>query len=103
MAYFRYVLLVKPFVFLSQVQQVFYFDDSSKPRWKVILHKEPWSKHVFLNAYGEYISTNEYEHVLDAQGAMPNTPIAPINVGTILLFREESWLLNESLQLSVEK
>ncbi len=74
MANFKHVLLngVEPFVFLSQVQQVFYFDDSSKPWWKVILHKETWSKHMFLNTYGEYINTNEYGHVLDAQGDMPN-------------------------------
>jgi hypothetical protein len=63
---------LRQFVFLSQVQQVFYFDESSKPWWKVILHKETWSKHMFLNTYGEYINTNEYGHVLDAQGDMPN-------------------------------
>jgi len=27
---------------------------------------------MFLNTYGEYINTNEYGHVLDAQGDMPN-------------------------------
>jgi hypothetical protein len=46
--------------------------------------------HVFLDTYGEYISTNEYGSVLDAQGAMPNAPTTPSNVGAILLSREES-------------
>jgi hypothetical protein len=78
----------KPFVFPSQVQQVFYFNDSSNPWWKVILHKESWNKRVFLNTYGEYISTNEYGSVLDAQGAMPNAPTILSNVGATLLSKE---------------
>jgi hypothetical protein len=57
------------------------------------LHKEPQKKHVFLNTYWEYISTNKYGSVLDAQGAMPN-------VGAIFLSREESLILSESKQLS---
>jgi hypothetical protein len=56
----------EPFVFPSQVQQVFYFNDSSNPWWKVILYKKPWNKCVFLDTYGEYINTNEYGSVLDA-------------------------------------
>jgi hypothetical protein len=91
------------FVFPSQVQQVFYSDDYSNPWWKVILHKEPWGKRMFLNTYGEYINTNEYESVLDAQGAMPNAPTTPNNVGAILVSREESLLLNESHQLNLER
>jgi hypothetical protein len=74
----------EPFVFPSQVQQVFYSDDFFTPWWKVTLHKEPWSKCVFLNTYGEYINTNEYGSVLGAQGAMPNAPTTPSNVGVIL-------------------
>jgi hypothetical protein len=62
----------EPFVFPSQVQQVFHSNDYSNPWWKVILHKEPQNKCMFLNTYDEYISTNEYGSVLDAQGAMPN-------------------------------
>jgi hypothetical protein len=40
---------------------------------------------VFLDTYGEYINTNEYGNVLDAQGAMPNALTIPNNVGAILL------------------
>jgi hypothetical protein len=93
----------EPFVFPSQVQQVFYFDDSSNPCWKIILHKEPRSNHVFLYTYGECINTNEYGNVLNAQRAMPNAPTTLSNVGAILLFSEESLLFNESRQLSLEK
>jgi hypothetical protein len=93
----------EPFVLPSQVQQVCYFDDFSNPWWKVILYKESQNKHVFLDIYWEYISTNKYGNVLDAQGAMPNTLTTPSNVGAIFLSREESLLLNESKQLSFEK
>jgi hypothetical protein len=58
---------------------------------------------VFLDTYGEYISTNEYGSVLDAQWAMPNAPTIFRNVGAIFLFREESLLLSESNQLSLER
>jgi hypothetical protein len=34
---------------------------------------------------------------------MTNAPTIPNNVGAILLFREESLLLNESIQFSLEK
>jgi len=91
------------FIFPSQVQQVFYFDVFSNPWWKVILHKEPRSKRVFLDTYAEYISIHEYKSVLDAQGAMPNAPTIPSNVGAIFLSREKSLLLNESRQLSLER
>jgi hypothetical protein len=92
----------EPFFFPSQVQKDFYFDDFSNPWWKVTLHKEPWSKCVFLNTYGECISTNECGSVLDARRAMPNAPTTPSNVGAILLSREESLLLNESRQFNLE-
>ncbi len=58
---------------------------------------------MFMDTYGEYISTNEYGNVLDAWGAMPNAPTTPSSVGAIFLFREESLLFNESRQLSLEK
>ncbi len=93
----------KPFVFPSQVQQVFYFDDSSNPWWNVILHKEPRSKCMFLDTYGEYINTNECGSVLDARMEMPNAPTTSNNVGAIFISKEESLLLNESKQLSLER
>jgi hypothetical protein len=39
--------------------------------------------------YGIKINTNEYVSVLDAQGAMPNAPTTPSNLGAILPFKEE--------------
>jgi hypothetical protein len=67
------------------------------------LHKEPQNKRVFLNTYGEYISTNGYGNVLNAQGAMANAPTTLSNVGAILLSKEESLLFHESRQFNLEK
>jgi len=58
---------------------------------------------VFLNTYGEYVNTNEYGNVLDAQGEMLNAPTIPSNVGAIFLSKEESLLLNESKQFCLER
>jgi hypothetical protein len=58
---------------------------------------------MFLDTYGEYISTNEYGSVLGARGAMPNAPTTPNNVGAILLSKEESLLLNESKQFNLKR
>ncbi len=58
---------------------------------------------MFLDTYGEYINTNEYGNVLDAQGAMPNAPTTLSNVGAILLSTKESLLFNESKQLNLER
>jgi hypothetical protein len=58
---------------------------------------------MFLDIYGEYISTNEYESVLDVRRVMPNAPTTPNNVSVILLSREELLLLNESRQFNFER
>jgi hypothetical protein len=38
--------VTEPFVFPSQVQQVFYANEPSTPWWKVVLHKEARSKRI---------------------------------------------------------
>ncbi len=58
---------------------------------------------MFLDTYGEYISTNEYGSVLDAWGAMQNAPTTSNNVGKLLFSKEESLLLNELMQHNFEK
>jgi hypothetical protein len=78
-------------------------NDFFNPWWKVILHKESWSERMFLDTYGKYINTNENGSVLDAQKAMPNAPTNPSNVGAIFLCKQESFLLNKSKQLNLER
>jgi hypothetical protein len=50
---------------------------------------------MFLDTCGEYISTNRCGNVLDAQGAMPNAPMTPSNVGAIL-GRNHYYSMNQS-------
>ncbi len=89
MANFRHMLLedIEPFVFPSQVQQVFYVDDRHTPWWKVVLHAEPRNRCVFFDTYGEYISTNEDGNALDAPYTMLDAPTIPNRIGAILLSR----------------
>jgi len=105
MANFRHMLPkdIEPFVFPSQVQQVFYADDQYTPWWKVVLHAQPQSRHVFFNTYGEYISTNEDDNGLDAPYTMLNAPTIPNRICAVLFSRAESLLLNEARQLCVER
>ncbi len=58
---------------------------------------------MFLDTYWDYINTNKYGSVLDAQGAMPSALTTPSNVGAIFLSKEESLVFNESRQLSFER
>jgi hypothetical protein len=39
----------KPFVFLVQVQQVFFMDEEQNPSWKVVVQKEFRSSHIMTN------------------------------------------------------
>jgi hypothetical protein len=105
MVNFRHMLpeYIEPFVFPSQVQQVFYADDQHTPWWKVVLHVEPRSRRVFFDTYGEYISTNEDGNALDAPYTMLYAPTIPNMIGVVLLSRAESLLFNEARQLCVEK
>jgi hypothetical protein len=57
---------IEPFVFPSQVQQVFYVDDRHTPWWKVVLLAKPPNRRVFFDTYGEYINTDEDGNALDA-------------------------------------
>jgi hypothetical protein len=58
---------------------------------------------MFLDIYGEYISTKKCGSVLDARRVMPNAPTTPNNVSAILLSREKLLLLNESKELNLER
>jgi hypothetical protein len=48
--------VIEPFVFPSQVQQVFYGNEPSTPWWKAVLHKEAWSKRIVVKNNEEICS-----------------------------------------------
>jgi hypothetical protein len=64
---------------------------------------EPWSRRVFFDTYGKYISTNEDGNALDAPYIMLDAPTIPNMIGAVLLSRVESLLFNEARQLCVER
>ncbi len=58
--------------------------------------------HVFRHLWGSTLSQMNME-LLDAWKAMANAPTIPSNVGATILSREESLLLNELMQLSLQR
>jgi hypothetical protein len=55
LAKFRHLLheLDEPFVFPSQIQQVFFWNGPNTPFWKVLLHREPRSGRVVANTFDQ--------------------------------------------------
>jgi hypothetical protein len=49
--------MAKPFIFPSQVTQVFFLDDLRKPGWKVVLWKEARSRREVVNIEDVFITT----------------------------------------------
>jgi hypothetical protein len=105
MVKFKHILLkdIEPFVFPSQVQQVFMLMTDTPHGGRLYLHVEPWNRGVFFDTYGEYTSTNEDGNALDAPYTMLDAPTLPNKIGVILFSRVESLLLNEARQLCVER
>lgn len=55
----------KPFVFPSQVEQVFFYDSIQKPGWKVILHKATRSRQVVGDQNNVTLPTNPMLDIVD--------------------------------------
>jgi hypothetical protein len=51
---------------------------------------EPWSRRVFFDTYGEYISINEDGNALDAPYTMLDAPTIHNMIGAILLSKAKS-------------
>jgi len=90
--------VTEPFVFTSQVQQVFYVDELNISRWKVVLHKEARSKRIVAEN-SEEINTH-IDNVIGIEVALiilevlSNTTF----VGAIGLTRLEVILVATGLQ-----
>jgi len=73
---------------------------NSNPRWKIILHAETQSRHIFLNTYKEYISTNELINLLLGQNELLETNTITLIKGLWVhflsfLFLHKNKTLNE--------
>ena len=88
--------MAKPFIFLSQVTQVFFSDIINKPGWKVVLRKEARSRREVVETTDAFIST-----IVESAGLRaPESLLAPTEhvnlVGAIELSPEENLLAHAS-------
>ncbi len=60
------------FVFLAQVQQVFFWSEPKTPWWKVVLGREPKSRWVVVDTYDDCIDTRGVMSRLEAPLEFPN-------------------------------
>jgi hypothetical protein len=81
------------------VQQVFYADDPNMPGWKVVLHKEPRSKHRYISDSDEVTMLDNLIGV-DVPLEFPKVPRNMALVGAIELTRANAILAVEKLQRS---
>jgi hypothetical protein len=87
----------EPFVFPSQVQQVFFWNEPKTPWWKVVLHKKPKSWQVVANTYDDCIDTCGGVVGLEALLELIDLNSNRALVGAIELNREETFLVVQTL------
>jgi hypothetical protein len=87
----------EPYVFPTQVQQVFYAHEPSTPWWKIVLHKEPRSKQVVVENSKEINIL--VDNVIDTEAPLqiPEAPSDTTLVGAIELIRADAILATEGL------
>ncbi len=91
----------EPFVFLSQVQQVFFWSDTKTPFWKIILHKEPSSQQVMANMYDGCLETHRKAFGLEIPLDFVDVDRNRTLVYAIELSREDAFLVTQALKGSL--
>ncbi len=86
------------FVFLAQVQQMFFWNKPKTPWWKVVLGREPKSYWVVVDTYDDSIDTQGVVFGLEASLKFPDLDSGRALVGAIKLNREEIILPTQPLQ-----
>jgi hypothetical protein len=89
----------EPYVFLAQVQQVFYAEDPNMAGWKVVLHKEPRSKRILVSDSDEVTMLDNLIGV-DVPLEIPEVPRNMALVDVIELIGADVILAAEELQRS---
>ncbi len=92
---------VEPFVFSSQVQQVFFWSDTKTPFWKVVFHKEPRNQQVMANMYDGCLETHGSSFGLEAPLDFVDVDKNRTLVGAIELSREDAFLATQALRGSL--
>jgi hypothetical protein len=88
-----------PFVFSSQVQQVFFWSDTKTPFWKVVFHKEPRSQQVMANMYDGCFETHGKASGLEAPLNFVDVDKNRTLVGAIELSKEDAFLATQALKV----
>jgi hypothetical protein len=88
----------EPYVFPAQVQQVFYTHEPNTPWWKIVLHKEPRSKHVVVENNEEINILVDNVNDIEAPLQILEAPINTTFVGAIELTGVDAILVVKGLQ-----
>jgi hypothetical protein len=91
---FRHKLphMSEPFIFSSQVTQVFFSDVPTKPGWKVVLQKEARAKREVVDSSDVFISTTVETSGLTAPEVVRRPSQIPSLIGAEQLSPEENLL-----------
>jgi hypothetical protein len=89
----------EPYVFPTQVQQVFYADDPNIFGWKVVLHKKPRSKRILVSGSDEVTMVDNLIGV-DVPLEFPEVPRNMALVGAIEVIGADAIIAVEELQRS---
>jgi len=87
----------EPFVFPSQVQQMFFWSEPKTLWWKVVLGREPRSRQVVTDTYDDCIDTHSVVYGFKAPLKFPDLDSSRILIGVIELNREETFLATQAL------
>ncbi len=91
----------EPFVFPSQVQQVFFWSEPWTPTWKVVLHRELRNQRVVVDSYDDCLKTCGVAFELKAPMDFHELDSSRAMIGAIELNREETILASQALRRNV--
>ncbi len=84
-------------MFPSHVQQVFFWSEPKTPRQKIVLHREPRSRHVMANTLNDFIDIHKVFLGLATPIEFAKLESDRTLVGAIKLNREETFLVSQAL------
>jgi hypothetical protein len=82
----------EPFIFPSQVTQVFFSNNLNKLGWKVVLHKEAHSRKVVVDLEDVVITTTMEPCGLSVPMGLPPLLSTPSLIGAIQLSKKDNLL-----------
>ncbi len=98
---FQHKLLMtsEPFIFPSQVIQVFFSNNLKKLGWKVVLWKEAHSRREVAELEDVFITTTMEPNGLSAPMGLPPPPSTPSLIGAIMFFEKKNLLTSAKFKV----